>query len=114
MVCRMPLSPVAALAVYSLLFMRFAWMVQPRNYLLLACHASNEAGQLFLLKRRWDWECVGYGAAPRRWRTHPYAAVGSKSSWQQQGRHPRHSRRGRQWRGSSVEQRSACALQRAW
>ena len=48
----------SALAVYSLLFMRFAWMVQPRNYLLLACHASNEAGQLYLLKRKWDWECV--------------------------------------------------------
>ena len=31
-------------------------MVQPRNYLLLACHASNEAGQLYLLKRRWDWD----------------------------------------------------------
>ena len=46
----------AALAVYSLFFMRFAWMVQPRNYLLLACHASNEAGQLYLLKRRWDWD----------------------------------------------------------
>ncbi|CAE7557305.1 MPC1 [Symbiodinium sp. KB8] len=46
----------ATLAVYSLLFMRFAWMVQPRNYLLLACHASNEAGQLYLLKRKWDWD----------------------------------------------------------
>lgn len=36
----------AALSVYSLLFMRFAWMVQPRNYLLFACHAANEAAQL--------------------------------------------------------------------
>lgn len=35
-----------ALAVYSLLFMRFAWMVQPRNHLLLACHATNEMCQL--------------------------------------------------------------------
>ncbi|KAF9183314.1 hypothetical protein BGZ51_008129 [Haplosporangium sp. Z 767] len=35
-----------ALSVYSLLFMRFAWMVQPRNYLLLACHATNECAQL--------------------------------------------------------------------
>ena len=26
--------------------MRFAWMVQPRNHLLLACHATNEACQL--------------------------------------------------------------------
>lgn len=39
------------LCVYSLLFMRFAWMVQPRNYLLLACHASNEAAQLNQLSR---------------------------------------------------------------
>ncbi|KAK3825042.1 MAG: hypothetical protein J3Q66DRAFT_326773 [Benniella sp.] len=36
----------AALSVYSVLFMRFAWMVQPRNYLLFACHATNEAAQL--------------------------------------------------------------------
>ncbi|KAF9969439.1 hypothetical protein BGZ73_008217 [Actinomortierella ambigua] len=36
----------AALTVYSMLFMRFAWMVQPRNYLLLACHATNETAQL--------------------------------------------------------------------
>ncbi|KAK9198208.1 hypothetical protein WN944_013392 [Citrus x changshan-huyou] len=33
------------------LFMRFAWMVQPRNYLLLACHASNETVQLYHLSR---------------------------------------------------------------
>ncbi|XP_054782419.1 mitochondrial pyruvate carrier 1-like isoform X2 [Prosopis cineraria] len=30
----------------SVLYMRFAWMVRPRNYLLLACHASNETVQL--------------------------------------------------------------------
>ena len=33
------------LCVYSALFMRFAWAVQPRNYLLFACHASNECVQ---------------------------------------------------------------------
>ena len=38
--------PAAVMCVYSLMFMRFAWRVQPRNYLLLACHASNEAVQL--------------------------------------------------------------------
>jgi hypothetical protein len=32
--------------------MRFAWMVQPRNYLLLTCHAANECGQLYLLSRK--------------------------------------------------------------
>jgi hypothetical protein len=36
----------AALCIYSALFMRFAWMVRPRNYLLLACHATNEACQI--------------------------------------------------------------------
>lgn len=35
-----------ALVLYSALFMRFAWMVQPRNYLLFACHATNESVQL--------------------------------------------------------------------
>lgn len=40
------------LCVYSLLFMRFAWMVKPRNYLLLACHISNEAVQSILLGKR--------------------------------------------------------------
>ncbi|KAF2314184.1 hypothetical protein GH714_023928 [Hevea brasiliensis] len=39
------------MCVYSALFMRFAWMVQPRNYLLLACHASNETVQLYQLSR---------------------------------------------------------------
>lgn len=46
------------LCVYSLLFMRFAWMVQPRNYLLLACHASNEGAQLYQLSRKIKYECV--------------------------------------------------------
>lgn len=40
-----------ALSVYSLIFMRFAWMVKPRNYLLLTCHISNEAAQLYQLQR---------------------------------------------------------------
>uniref|UniRef100_M4BBJ9 Mitochondrial pyruvate carrier n=1 Tax=Hyaloperonospora arabidopsidis (strain Emoy2) TaxID=559515 RepID=M4BBJ9_HYAAE len=45
------INMTSALSVYSLIFMRFAWMVQPRNYLLLACHASNEAAQLYQLQR---------------------------------------------------------------
>ncbi|CAM9730321.1 unnamed protein product [Heterosigma akashiwo] len=44
------MTPV--LCVYSLLFARFAWVVQPRNYILLACHASNEAAQLYQLQRK--------------------------------------------------------------
>ncbi|KAJ0409490.1 hypothetical protein P43SY_002380 [Pythium insidiosum] len=41
----------SALSMYSLIFMRFAWMVQPRNYLLLACHVCNETAQLYQLQR---------------------------------------------------------------
>jgi len=40
-----------ALCVYSALFMRFAWMVQPRNHLLFACHFANETCQLVQLGR---------------------------------------------------------------
>ena len=36
---------------YSSLFMRFAWAVQPRNYLLFACHSFNVAAQLNQLRR---------------------------------------------------------------
>ncbi|CAL1285202.1 unnamed protein product [Larinioides sclopetarius] len=35
-----------ALCIYSLLFMRFAWRVQPRNLLLFACHFTNECAQI--------------------------------------------------------------------
>uniref|UniRef100_A0A3Q3BF07 Mitochondrial pyruvate carrier n=1 Tax=Kryptolebias marmoratus TaxID=37003 RepID=A0A3Q3BF07_KRYMA len=35
-----------ALCCYSLLFMRFAYKVQPRNWLLFACHITNESAQL--------------------------------------------------------------------
>jgi len=37
---------------YSALFMRFAWCVQPRNYILLSCHTANVAAQGNQL-RRW-------------------------------------------------------------
>jgi len=40
------------LALYSLAFMRFAWRVSPRNYILLACHVFNEGVQLVQLYRR--------------------------------------------------------------
>ncbi|CAD0200534.1 unnamed protein product [Chrysodeixis includens] len=35
-----------ALTFYSMMFMRFAWKVQPRNMLLFACHFTNEIAQL--------------------------------------------------------------------
>jgi hypothetical protein len=40
------------MCVYSLLFMRFSLAIQPKNYLLFACHASNELAQINQL-RRW-------------------------------------------------------------
>jgi len=39
-------SMTTALACYSMVFMRFAWRVQPRNYLLFACHLTNSTAQL--------------------------------------------------------------------
>ncbi|KAF4367651.1 hypothetical protein CsatB_021310 [Cannabis sativa] len=41
----------AVMCVYSAMFMRFSWMVNPRNYHLLACHFSNETVQLYQLSR---------------------------------------------------------------
>ncbi|XP_044386354.1 mitochondrial pyruvate carrier 1 isoform X1 [Triticum aestivum] len=41
----------AVMCVYSGLFMRFAWVVRPRNYFLMATHASNESVQLYQLSR---------------------------------------------------------------
>ena len=41
----------AVLCGYSMLFMRFAWMVVPRNYLLLVTHVCNECVQSYQLSR---------------------------------------------------------------
>ena len=51
------------MCIYSLLFMRFAWEIRPRNYILLACHASNEAVQLNQLRRWWTGGRGGVAAA---------------------------------------------------
>lgn len=40
-----------ALCLYSAIFMRFAWKVQPQNLLLFACHFTNESVQLVQLGR---------------------------------------------------------------
>eukprot|EP00246_Nothoceros_aenigmaticus_P003462 TRINITY_DN14625_c0_g2_i2.p1 TRINITY_DN14625_c0_g2~~TRINITY_DN14625_c0_g2_i2.p1 ORF type:complete len:107 (-),score=11.02 TRINITY_DN14625_c0_g2_i2:188-508(-) len=48
-----------ALCIYSALFMRFAWMVKPRNYLLLSCHMANESVQLYQFSR---WAKHEYGS----------------------------------------------------
>ncbi len=55
----------SALCFYSLLFMRFAWRVQPRNYLLLACHTSNECVQSYHLFRKINYEYVSNSVAMR-------------------------------------------------
>ena len=38
---------LSALCIYSLVFMRFAIKVQPRNLLLFSCHLTNETAQIF-------------------------------------------------------------------
>ena len=43
------------MCVYSLLFMRFALAIQPRNLLLFACHFCNEGVQLNQLRRWYTW-----------------------------------------------------------
>nr|XP_014342693.1 PREDICTED: mitochondrial pyruvate carrier 1 isoform X2 [Latimeria chalumnae] len=52
-----------ALCLYSLLFMRFAYRVQPRNWLLFACHITNEGTQLIqggrLIKYNLGCNCLG-------------------------------------------------------
>ncbi|KAK9874682.1 hypothetical protein WA026_005502 [Henosepilachna vigintioctopunctata] len=40
-----------ALCIYSAMFMRFAWKVQPQNMLLFACHLTNEVAQIVQLGR---------------------------------------------------------------
>mmetsp|Transcript_8458 Transcript_8458/g.8992 ORF Transcript_8458/g.8992 Transcript_8458/m.8992 type:complete len:246 (+) Transcript_8458:99-836(+) len=41
---------------YSSLFMRFAWRVDPRNYLLFACHTFNVAAQVNQLRRAFEYK----------------------------------------------------------
>ncbi|XP_076373736.1 mitochondrial pyruvate carrier isoform X2 [Tachypleus tridentatus] len=48
-----------ALCIYSLLFMRFAWKVQPRNLLLFACHFTNESAQVTQGCRFINYEYLG-------------------------------------------------------
>lgn len=41
---------------YSCFFMRFSYMVKPRNWLLFSCHFCNCLAQLNLLKKRYAYE----------------------------------------------------------
>ncbi|GHJ87768.1 hypothetical protein NliqN6_4170 [Naganishia liquefaciens] len=57
------------LAGYSAVFMRFAWRVQPRNYLLFACHATNAAAQMVQCGR-----FVNYWYMGGREKAHPVSS----------------------------------------
>ena len=48
-VISLTMTPI--LIVYSTLFARWAWVVQPRNLLLCACHVTNVGAQLNQLRR---------------------------------------------------------------
>ncbi len=61
------LNMTGVLCAYSALFMRFAWMVVPRNYILLSCHVCNISVQGYQLSRalehKWSVERAGGAAA---------------------------------------------------
>ena len=59
----------------SLVFMRFAWRVQPRNYLLFACHATNASAQVVQVGR---W--VNYWKFGGREKKHPELVAADKVS----------------------------------
>merc|ERR1712142_605216 len=48
-----------SLIIYSTLFARFAWMVTPRNMLLLACHLTNLTLQCVQMGRYYEFEHMG-------------------------------------------------------
>jgi hypothetical protein len=48
-VISLTMTPV--LIVYSTLFARWAWVVQPRNLLLCACHVTNVGAQMNQFRR---------------------------------------------------------------
>lgn len=50
------LPMTGTMVVYSSLFMRFAWAVQPRNYLLFACHSFNIGAQANQARRALEWK----------------------------------------------------------
>jgi hypothetical protein len=56
-----------------MIFMRFAWRVQPRNYLLFACHATNATAQV-AQTGRW----LQYWKFGGREQKHPELAAGDK------------------------------------
>jgi len=57
----------AALTVYSATFMRYALAVQPKNYLLFACHFVNFNAQLTQGYRYYDY---WHGTGKEKWAKH--------------------------------------------
>lgn len=51
---RVSLNMTGALAVWSLLFMRWSWRIVPRNHLLFLCHFVNVGAQSFQWHRKWQ------------------------------------------------------------
>ena len=45
------MNMTSVLILYSSLFARWAWVVQPRNALLCACHVSNVVAQCNQMRR---------------------------------------------------------------
>ena len=43
------------LMCYSAMFMRFAWRVAPRNYILFSCHTANATAQATLFYKKTMW-----------------------------------------------------------
>ena len=58
-------GPIRTLVVYSGLFMRFAWRVRPRNYILLACHTASRQVQRIISEMLLLQRLRGHGAAAR-------------------------------------------------
>lgn len=64
------------LLLYSCVFMRFAWMVKPRNYLLFACHIANGSAQSVLLARKLKYD-MEHPEGPPAAAAEPIADAGS-------------------------------------
>jgi hypothetical protein len=55
------LNMSGTMILYSGLFMRYAWCITPRNYLLLACHTFNVAAQGNQLRRGLEYKLENEG-----------------------------------------------------
>ena len=72
-VISLTMTPV--LIVYSTLFARWAWVVKPRNLLLMGCHVTNVAAQLNQLRRALEHK-ISIGQEERVYDMGKKAAVG--------------------------------------